>query len=359
MAQIIAMGVIVDSDDNPVSDVKIVLQGFGNQNWVDLLEVTHNEFHSELPERTPGARLNAALPLRLIDRSTQSTLIVAADPQWVLDGDVLFADFGYIRVLPEPYYRKGVKLEGELVIGQHRDRDNGSDVEVQSVVRELRSELAAGRAALVAARGELDVRTEQLNAQRVQLASATSDLSLHKERLSAANQELGTVRTELSDAISKVDALTNTLGTPTRVMDVIAGLGSQLSATNVELAKQPTPFRLAEVKLNLRGRLGNAGDTIVMDGTGDGSGLSAELVVDASTATVPTQTVPNILGLTESAAARVLRSVGFRMDSAAQQLASGDGVPGQSVAQHPVAGQQVEFGTSVLVVFGVRNENNV
>jgi len=358
MAKIIAMGLIVDSDGNPVSGRSIVLQGFGNDDWSDLFEISDGEFQVELPARTPGARLNTALPLRLVDRSTQRLLIVAADPMWVPQGDVLLADFGSIRVLKEPYHRKGVKVEGDLVIGEPRDQEGGGGVEVQAVIRELRSELADSRAALVTAQGELDVRTEQLNTQKVQLASATSDLSLHKERLTVATHELGIVRTELSDAIAEVDTLTNTLGTPTKVLDVIAGLGTQLSATNVELAKQPTPFRLAEVKLDLRGRLGNDGETIVMDGKGDGSGLSAELVVDASTAAVPTQGVPNVLGLTESAAARVLRSVGFRMDAAAQQLAAGEGVHGQSVAQHPAAGQQVEFGTSVLVVFGVRNENN-
>ncbi len=358
MAQIVAMGLIVDSDGDPVSNRSISLQGFGADGWSNLSEISDGEFHVELPSRTPGARLDTALPLRLVDRSTQALLIVAADPMWMPQTDVLLADFGTIRVLKEPYHRKGVKVDGDVVIGEPNDREGVTGVEVQSLIRELRSKVADSQAALATAKGELDLRTEQLDTQKVQLAGATSDLSMHKERLAVATHELGTLRTELSEAIAEVGTLTDTLGTPTNVLDVIAGLGTQLSATNVELAKQPTPFRLAEVKLDLRGRLGDNGHTIVMDGKGDGSGLSAELVVDATTAVVPTQGVPSVLGLTESAAIRVLRSVGFRMDAATQQLRAGQGASGQSVAQHPEAGQQVEFGTSVLVVFGVRDKNN-
>lgn len=358
MARITAMGLIVDSDGNTVVRPQIVLQGFGKDAWITLSELSSGEFQVELPERTREVRLDTALPLRLVDHSTQEVLIVAADPMWVFEPDILLADFGDIRLLKEPYHRKGIKVEGDLVIGEPQDREAVSGTEVQVVIRKLRNELADSRAALVSTNGELDVRTEQLNSHKVRLASVTSDLDLHKEQLTVATHDLGTVRTELSAAIAEVGTLRGTLGTPTKVLDVISGLGSQLSATNIELAKQPTPFRLAEVKLDLRGRLGSNGDTIVMDGKGDGSGLSAELVVDASTSAVPTQGVPSVSGLTESAAARVLRSVGFRMDTATQLLAVGTGVPGQAVAQHPAAGQQAEFGTSVLVVFGVRSENH-
>jgi hypothetical protein len=124
------------------------------------------------------------------------------------------------------------------------------------------------------------------------------------------------------------------------------------------LAEQRIPFRLSDVKVNLRGRLSNGGDMISLGETADGGGISASLITDAPAPNVPTREVPSVLGLTESAAGRVLRSVGFRMNAATQLLAKGAGVPGQAVAQHPAAGQPTEFGASVLVVFGVRSQGN-
>ena len=333
----LAIGRIVGPDNTPVTRRSILLQGFGPRGWTTLEEIDGGEFEIELPDSVPTPRTTVPVALRLLDQSTQTPHVISSDPIWVSERDLLLADFGQLRLLEEPYHRKGLKAEGHSVIGAPQEQptagggdDDGDNDESGPVIRDLRRELAASQTALGG------VRRELIDSQ------ATLD----------------GVRRELSESLATVDRLTTTLGTPTKVVDLISGLGTQLSITNTELARQTTPFRLAEVKLDLRGRLGDDGQTIVMDGSGDGSGLSAELVVDAATSAVPTQGVPSVLGLTASAASRVLRSVGFRMESATQQLSAGQGIPGQAVTQHPAHGGTAEFGTAVLVVFGVRSESD-
>lgn len=307
-----AMGRVVDAEGEPVTDRTIVLQAMGANGWTTVQEIDGGRIDVELPGA--GRDRSTPVPLRLLDQSTQTPLVISSDPMWRTD-DGTIADFGSIRILEAPVVRRGIGDAGENIIGAPVERVTVDDIGERGVPQ-LREELEESRS------------------------------------------ELKTVRLELSSALTKVDELSTTLGTPTKLLDVISGLGSQLSITNTELAAQSTPFRLAEVKLDLRGRLGADGSTIVMDGTGDGSGISADLVVDARPPGVPTQGVPSVQGLTASAAARVLRSVGFRMDSATQQLGPDQGVPGQAITQHPAPGATAEFGSAVLVVFGARSESD-
>ena len=80
--------------------------------------------------------------------------------------------------------------------------------------------------------------------------------------------------------------------------------------------------------------------------------MSTELHVDQSTQADDVVKVPDVLGLTENAARRVIRSVGLRLAPARQTLKAGTGTPGQSISQHPVAGEMARHGSEVLVVFG-------
>ncbi|ATG50802.1 hypothetical protein CFK38_04125 [Brachybacterium vulturis] len=314
---ITAVGHIVDSDGEPIVGRKIVLQALGEQGWTTLQEIRDGTVDVDLPGVGPGRGRGAPVPLRLVDTSTDTELVVSSDPMWTAGDEQLTADFGTLRLREEAVLRPGVVSTGERVIGTPRERIGTDDVRpIPHGIPELRE--------------ELEIKTS----------------------------ELKNVRLDLSTALTRVEELTATLGTSTEIVDVIAGLGTQLSATNAQLATQTTPFRLAEVKIDLRGRLGTDGSTIVMDGANGGSGISADLVVDAPASTIPTQGVPSVQGLTASAAVRVLRSVGFHLDSATQQLPEDQGVPGQAITQQPAAGAVAEFGTTVLVVFGVRNESD-
>lgn len=358
MKKLVLTGVVTDADGKPPVDRKIAVQSFLDGNWRDSAWPDldgKGSFTLELSGRELGVERSANAPaLRLFDHSRQA--VVAGGPMLATDADTLFVDFGRTRLVAEPFRRAGLTdptAEGELVDGVPGELEGatGGLEEAHAEIRRLRGDLAVKQEAVAGLTRQLDYQGDQLRLQEVKLAEARTDLN-------QTINDLTTARAELSDKIAEAKRLSEVLGTPVKVADVITGLGTQLSQTNEVLAKQPTPFRLSEVHLDLRGRLGHGGDTIVMDGTPDGSGVSANLVTEATAGSVPQQGVPSVQGLTESAAARVLRSVGFRLDAATQNLPNGSGVPGQAITQHPAPGTQAEFGTSVLVIFGVRSEVN-
>lgn len=321
-----AEGRLVDAEGRPLTGRKIVLQALRADGWTTVERIEDGRIDVRLPASGPAGR--EPVPMRLLDESTGTPLVVSSSPRWTADRNTQVADFGTLRVLDEPITRDGPRRGTEPVIGIPLD-----DLVIDPVPGPGTGQVPGGRGL-----------PETVQILRLELAE-------NQEQLSSA-------RLELSDALTRVDELTARLGTETKVVDVIAGLGTQLSLTNTELSQQHTPFRLADVRLDLRGRLGNDGTTIVMDGSGDGSGLSADLVVDTPSRTVPPRMVPDVAGMTASMAARVLRSVGFSMDRATQQLPPDQGVPGQSLAQQPPSGSEAEFGTAVLVVFGVRSEHD-
>ena len=356
MKRLVLTGVITDADGKPPVDRKIAVQSFLDGTWRDSAWPDldgQGGSTREVGGREPGVERTASAPaLRLFDHSRQA--VIAGGPMLATDADTLVVDFGRTRLVAEPFRRVGLNdatAQGELVDGVPDEVQGATGVseEAQAEISRLRGELAAKQETVAGLTRRLDYRSDQLRLQKVKLSQARTDLN-------HTINDLTTARNELSDKIAEANRLSEVVGTPVKVADVITGLGTQLSQTNEVLAKQPTPFRLSEVHLDLRGRLGQGGDTIVMDGTPDGSGVSATLATEAPAGSVPRQGVPSVLGLTESAAARVLRSVGFRMDAATQNLPTGAGVPGQAISQHPAAGTQAEFGTSVLVIFGVRSE---
>ena len=353
-----ARGRILDAAGRPVTNRKFALQALGADGWTTLSTITDGTVDLKLPASGRGGR--TPVPLRLVDPSSGTVQVVSSTPDWSTEGNTRVADFGRVQLLEEPVLRRRADGQEEPIIGIPLD-DPVLDVIRDPVVRPGRGPIHDDITlpdSILEIQLELNASQAELSTTKLELIAKDEKLEQNRLELARKDETLGQVRLELSEALTQVDTLTTRLGTPTRVVDVIAGLGSQLSVTNTELAKQPTPFRLAEVSLDLRGRLGNDGETIVMDGSGDGSGLHADLVVDATVPEAPTQGVPDVLGLTASAAARVLRSVGFSMDSATQRLPAGQGVPGQAVAQQPAPGGEAEFGATVLVAFGVRTEDD-
>lgn len=358
MDLLVVTGVITDADGKPPVDRKIAIQAFIDGNWRDIASPElggQGDFTLELRVRGLGVQQKGIVAaMRLFDHSRQA--LVAGGPRLAPEGDTLFADFGRTRLVAEPFRRIGLTdptAEGELVAGVPDELQGAQGIndETQTELNRLRGELVAKQESVDGLTRRLDYRSDQLRLQKVRLSQARTDLN-------HTINDLTTARNELSDKISEANRLAEVVGTPVKVADVITGLGTQLSQTNEKLSTQPTPFRLSDIHVDLRGRLGQGGDTIVMDGIPDGSGVSVNLVTEAPAGAVPRQGVPSVLGLTESAAARVLRSVGFRMDTATQNLPSGSGVSGQAIVQHPAAGTQAEFGTFVLVIFGVRSETH-
>ena len=204
----------------------------------------------------------------------------------------------------------------------------------------------------------LKAREVQLNAQ---LLDKSREFTLTNEQLSTAKSRISTLETNLSQTATekealaaKVKQLESTTRKPAAIETVLVGLGSKVSSSNTRMKAEALPYRLGNVKIDLRGSMSDDGSSIVMGEAG--GGFSTELISESADTGDTRTSVPDVIGLTESAARRVLRSVGLRMASAHQQLAEGAGVPGQALSQHPAPSSEAEHGSSVMVVFGERKQ---
>ncbi|WP_172332156.1 hypothetical protein [Mangrovicoccus sp. HB161399] len=227
---------------------------------------------------------------------------------------------------------------------------------------------ATGTAAPAIALGTASIEADQFRAiilqkdslissRDQQLSARVAELAQANARAESLEAQLGAATERAEQAEGEVARIKAAEEEPAEVTKVIGGIGSKLAEANAALGTGKTPFRLGAVKIDLRGRMTNDGGGIVMGGASkDGSGLTAELFVDRPQAQgTPREdsAVPDCRGLTSAAAQRVLRSVGFRMRSAEQRLAPGQGTPGQALMQHPAAGGAAPLGTEILVVFGM------
>ncbi|WP_203567263.1 PASTA domain-containing protein [Aestuariimicrobium ganziense] len=321
-------GMVLRFDGKPYEGGEFVLEANVGMNGWQVVGAAHTEVGGLLVARSEVERLvmkgrpGPTLPaLRLVTPEFGEVAVLSAAPMVrLVDDREGVVDFGRLRMLREP-----VKVPG-----LHDLTHDG--VLVAAVPDELAGDDAGPQP------------------DSAEVARLTKLLASRAQELAQARQEVSATATELVE-------LRQSLGNPAPVVDVIGGIGAQLAATNQVLAAQPIPFRLERATLDLRGTLGASGDTIALDGQGAG-GVKAELVIDAPSSARVTQGVPSVVGLTESAAQRVLRSVGFKLDAATQVVGDGGATPGQAIMQHPVAGAQADFGTSVLVVFAVRRQDD-
>ena len=191
------------------------------------------------------------------------------------------------------------------------------------------------------------VKDQELATSRAEILQKTTQIQTIQTALTAAQKSA-------SEEKARADALAKAAGIKADVGGIVAGLGTRLSIANETLKAQAHPFRVGTIKLDLRGRPSADGSEIELGGDAEksGSGVSTELHVDQSRTADDVVTVPDVLGLTESAARRVIRSVGLRLAPARQTLKAGTGTPGQSISQHPKAGETTRHGSEVLVVFG-------
>ncbi|MEM7667995.1 MAG: PASTA domain-containing protein [Pseudomonadota bacterium] len=351
-----------------------------------------------------GSKLDGAMApaLRLIEKGSPATRVLSGGGMMRHDrrSDTLFVDFGEVERLEETAFRRpaagqGFSSQVYQVAGVTK-RPEGSQLALErnlAVQPELRASLASssrpagtfvltndidtvatGNDTLIANTGpgritatatvpskEIDT-LKAINLEKdATIVRKDQQLIVRAAEVNTLNTQLTTTRAELvketaraDQAAARVSKLEDEKGVEADVQSVVAGLGTKLSAANADLKAQALPFRIGTVKVDLRGKLTPDGGRIVFGGddASSGSGVSTELHVDQGAGGAATTTVPNVIGLTEGATRRVLRSVGLRLKAARQTLAPGSGTPGQALTQHPVAGGSTEHGSEVLVVFG-------
>jgi hypothetical protein len=330
----------------------------------------------DLRQLQPGA-LGPAL--RLVEDDGEGR-VLASGPMLSLRGraGALLADFGEIEVLGDAAFPRldSEGGEGHAIAGVARKKGLPQGAIIRNVERNPELGVIVAGEASRPGGGETLIRTNldpRVSAELETLHAINLDNSAklsERDRLIATkDHELALKTTELENALARAgaaegklaeaedrlaEAQTASRGEPAPIDAVVTNIGTRIGAASTTLRTSDNPFRIGTIRLDLKGSLAEDGRIYLGGDKLDGSGFSIEMTPDdgAGRGDVPVA-VPDVTGLTESAARRVLRSVGLRLSAATQPMARGAATHGQSLRQTPAAGRSVPHGSDVIVVFAI------
>lgn len=214
----------------------------------------------------------------------------------------------------------------------------------------IQAELLKNKEIQVLKARELELNSDLMDQARKNILQM-EQIETADKRIAVLEQNLASIQIEKKTLNDELELIRATAKQPAELEGMLLGLGTKLDASRKLMQKEQLPYRIGNIKVDLHGALTPDGHSFVF---GDGGTLSTELISDEPGSEETQVPVPAVQGLTESAARRVLRSVGLRMSIAHQQLKAGEGVPGQAIGQHPVSGGQLPHGSEVMVVIGER-----
>jgi predicted nucleic acid-binding Zn-ribbon protein len=204
------------------------------------------------------------------------------------------------------------------------------------------SSLEEERRLLVAELEELRHRAsdEQGYVERLRIQLVTE-----KATATAATQKLDLIRTQQRSEIA-TEALFKTLA-------------RSLGDATREFATQNIPYRIGRVDFKLKTFVGADGGKVFLPDAAHAadnpalSEVSVELVPDEAMAPgKPAITVPDVLGLTETAVIRVLASLSLKAEKAVETVTNQPEKHGRALRQIPKAGAPATKGDTILVVYG-------
>lgn len=376
MASLIIQARLLSAVDQPVNNQLVIVESFdlAAREWRPIAEAQSDR--NGLLKATLDLRqlniekLGPALRLATNGRRRR---VISAGPMFQISGRQanILADFGEIEILGDADYPRisAVGREGDTVGGLPRRKE-------QSLARLI---LNAGEGGDAVARRDttqpgttgvtrgsisradidpiLTAEIETLHAINVDNGARLAE----KDRLiSAREHELSLKTTQLEDALRRATLAENRLsdlqsaarGEPAQIDAVVANIGTKIGAASATLKTSSNPFRIGNIRVDLKGALAEDGRIFLGGDRGDGSGFSVEMSPEVDGARGEVQvTVPDVTGLTQSAARRVLRSVGLRLSAAIQPMAAGTATHGHSLRQTPAAGRTAAHGSDVIVVF--------
>lgn len=209
----------------------------------------------------------------------------------------------------------------------------------------LKAELGRFTAREIELQTQIEKHQVSLHQRNIQIGELRSNLQVAEQKLAAVESENAAMRQQVSGQQP--------------LQEVAASIGDQLYKVN-ESTQVPRGYRLTRVQLDLKGTISKDG-SISMPTAADLSdkkvadalqNIRLELAPESAPESGNTVAVPDVQGLTESAARRVLHSVGLRLESVIQAVPAGHEIPiGQSFLQAPAAGSTLARGGSVLVTF--------
>ncbi|MGS4946480.1 PASTA domain-containing protein [Meridianimarinicoccus sp. RP-17] len=377
MADLILRARLFDDGDKPLQGHAVTVEMFdlSSGNWRSFVEA-RTDAKGVIDTRFDLARLSVGKlgpALRLVEPGAPARVLSPGPMLSVTGraGDIL-ADFGEVERLGDTGFDRldSGGATRDTVAGLARKagvpqtnilRNVTLNPRLGSVIGSTSAQPAPVDAARdTVARAELDpgiaAEIETMRAINIDAAAKLTE----KDRIIATREhELGLKTAALDDALARATvaedrlktAETASIGKEADIQTVFTNIGAKLGETQTVLKTAKNPFRIGNIRVDLKGALAEDGKIVLGADRGDGSGLSVDMTPDSGTRSDATVTVPDVTGLTLSAARRVLRSVGLRIETATQTMKPDAAAHGQALRQTPAAGSRDPHGSTVLVVF--------
>ncbi len=331
--------------------------------------------------------LSYAPAIRLVETGT--TAVLSSTPQVTRSGrpPVLNADFGEITRLPvesrvAPVAAATRKLSaGTFTIAgvssplvrnlvtpakgsPSQAKTAGGSVAAATInVNELKANITAEVSKTFADRLDesqriVAERDTALKARIREIADRDAQISKIREQLAGVTAENERLRQKAAAAAAAGSDGTKDQGLPlgpVAMARFASSIGEDLHSAQATLAK--SSFSIGRFEVNAKALLGNDG-TIQLAGkdTTVDTGKLADVKLEFQPGVEADPSlgiqVPDVAQLTESAARRVLASVGLQLQpSYGPRSLSPDSAPGQAMVQTPRAGETAARGAQVLVIF--------
>jgi hypothetical protein len=404
MQQITATARLIGADDEPVAGLALQLEIHAlASGWTVLAEAKTGQdgaFRAAGRVEAPaqGAAHVYAPSLRLIEKSDDPTPRVLATGGALSYGGprrpALLVDFGEIERLEENRFvlrsTQGQPMERvHAVAGLPRRPEINVAMLTRTMARRsllnadtARNLGAAAGATTTTQPREAAVSLDRFNAELLSFTAREttlrSELSARDLKLAESTTRIAALERSVAETAARVAAaerekeqaeeaaqlLRDAVSRETPIKALAASIGKEAAAANTAMEAEAAGFRIAKMQVSLHGSVAPDGDRIalaniadVVKGASPGrvyQGFVFDFVPDRRPTPRP-QTgtpVPDVLGLTESAARRALAAAGLGLSAATRPGgASGRFSVGQAVQQAPTAGQQVPPGETVIVVF--------
>ncbi|MEM8553462.1 MAG: PASTA domain-containing protein [Pseudomonadota bacterium] len=227
--------------------------------------------------------------------------------------------------------------------------------QVQEQQAQLESENSAQRRQIETLNGQLDTVSSRFK-------GSDSDRAMLEAELESAQEKIKALETQLADAETRKSSLEAERSREVELNTVQSQLLNGLAIA--DQSQVPGNYKLARMQVNLKALVtGDGGKLNLANADALKDAATANALSDISVEYLPSTAsstpvddnmlrVPNLKGLTVTAARQVLRSLGAQMEAATGRATDADKVSaGQAFKQYPEAEATAAKGSTVMVVF--------
>ena len=143
------------------------------------------------------------------------------------------------------------------------------------------------------------------------------------------------------------------------IRNIMTNIGSEIQAVNAVQNVGPSKIKIGKIKVKMSGHLADNGQSIIMNSASNPSNANQEDVAvieselsigEDESGIVSDIRVPDLIGLTEGAAKRVLASIGLQSKVAYRTMKGRKGSNGQIIDHSPKAGENIDINGSVFLI---------